>query len=139
MCDIDTTLDEMVSDKKGPVAVQGVLFGAHQRNAVIRHSSLDSLQATTKARCSCKLVVTDAALFVTGWIVGSSAQLAAEKHVSYSGGLQRLREGFAIVLGVESAVGRRTHIGNDSHVVPGQEFEKDLQRMIGMTDRQYHP
>ncbi len=123
--DIGTALVDVMSDEKGPVAVKGIPFGAHQRNAVVLHSSLDSLQATTKTRRICQAVVTDVAVLVTGRVVEPFAQFATEKHVADIAGLQRHREVLAIVLGVESAVRRRTHVCNGSHMVPGQELRKN--------------
>ncbi len=135
MRNIDSSPIEFVSDEKRPMAVKRFLLRAHQCDAVLLRTAHDPLQAVAKLRCAREAVITNAAVFVTGWIVGSPTQLAPEICIFDTRSLERSGKPLAIEMRIEAAVRRGTHIRKGGHAVSGQKIEKDLRRMAGMTDR----
>lgn len=136
MRDINSTLVEFMSDEKRPVAVKRLFLRAHQRNAAFLCATPDPLQALSKERRLRETVVTDAAALVTRWIVGPPSRLATETHVPDTGSLKQRDESFAVEMGSGAAAGRGTHVRDSGHPMPGQKVEKQLQRVVGVTDRE---
>ena len=134
--DLNPTLVQFVSNEKGPMAIERFLLGAHQRNAVPVCATQDPLQSITKPWRARDQIITNAAVFIAGPVIGLPTQFATEIDISDSGSLESPGEFLAIELGIEAAVWSGAHIGDGGHAVQGQKFEKNLQRMVGVTDRQ---
>ena len=136
MRDIQATLVERACDEKRPMAVEGLLLGAHEHNTMLRRASYDPLETLTETLRLRYTVVADAPLFVTGGVVRATAKLTAEIHVPYTACIECCGKRLAVEVGIETAVGGRSHVGQGGYAVPVQQPDESLQRVVGVPDGQ---
>src|SRR6185312_14098694 len=138
MSHLDPFHGEMSRHENRAMTLQGVLLRAHERDGVLAHSRLQSLQSFPKQTRGSEARLTDATALVTRAVLAAGAKLFTQERVPDAvfreGSLERL----AIELRVEAAIGLRPDTGDRCDVMLVQQSDEALDRVIGMADRVDH-
>lgn len=134
--DAQSALSDNPSDKQPAMAFGGVFLAAEDGHPGTS-GLVDQLsdRPAKLVRCGHAAVEHSPGLVVTGGIVGASSQPIAEKAVFDAASPQRGPDGFPIELRGVSRVRIGADVGQHFDPMPLQEVEKDVQRMIGVSDR----
>ena len=135
MSNLDAALVEFTGDEERPMAFERLFLRAHERDVVPGGAINDARKSASKRLRGGDPIENDApVVIVTIDVVGAAAQLPSQVHICDSNGLESGGERFSIVLGVESAVGRRPNVGQGVYPMRSQETEEDPQIVVGMAD-----
>ena len=116
--------NQFTGDQNGSMAVQRVLFRAHQRNVHALTSVQYTLDSGLKQRCLGQFPKSNAPILIAGWIGTSGSKFFAEIHVRQSTCSQRLLQRFPIELRMPTTVGHRPHIRHCPYVMPREQVDK---------------
>jgi len=134
--DADAVVLQHAAHQQPAVAVGRVFLAAKDGRAGLREpfqQPLDSLPET--GRFGQRAVQHPPLVVIESLVLGAPAQQVAEVQILNSQVMKRRMDRLAIELRGIPRIGTRSNVDQRGNLMPCQEVEKRLQRMIGMPDR----
>src|SRR3990170_3782637 len=119
----------MPGNEDGAVALERILLGTHQGDAMLPHPVSNAINALSKQFGSSEPIVLNFAIDITFRVHTPSTEFSAQEDVNQADSRQRCLEVLAIELWICSAEWRRPDVAYRCHIVASQQCLEVWQRV----------